>query len=117
MIIKLIISALAVGITAWFMDSITIDPWWATLLVALVLGLINTIIRPVVKLFSLPVNIITLGLFSFVINALMVLLCAWFLSDYFSIAGESFEKFTNALFFSIVLSVVGWLLNLIAPKK
>lgn len=117
MIIKLIVSALAVGITAWFMDSITIQPWWATILVAVVLGLINTFIRPIVKLFSIPVNFLTLGMFSFVINALMVLLCAWFLSDYFAIAGESFERFTNALFFSIVLSIVGWVLNMFAPKK
>lgn len=116
MIVRLIVSALAVGISAWFMDGVTIEPWWATVIVALVLGLINAIIRPVVKLFSLPINMLTLGLFTFVINALMVLLCAWFVGDYFKLEGTMFEQFCSALIFSIVLSVVNWVLHLFVKK-
>lgn len=112
MLVKLIISALSVGITAWFMEGVTVEPWWATIIVAIVLGLINSIIRPVVKLFSLPINVITLGLFTFVINALMVMLCAWFLDDYFKVDG-----FVSALIFSVILGLVSWVLNLFAPKK
>lgn len=112
MFIRLLFSALSVGITAWLMDGVTVEPWWACVMVAIVLGLINAIIRPVVKLFALPINIITLGLFTFVINALMVCLCAWLMGDYFKVDG-----FVSALIFSIVLSVVGWVLNLFAPKK
>lgn len=117
MIVKLIISALSVGITAWLMETINIEPWWACILVAIVLGLINAIIRPVVKLLSFPVNFLTLGLFSFVINALMVMLCAWFLDDYFKIEAQGFDYFLSALIFSVVLSIVGWILNLFKPKK
>lgn len=117
MIIKLIVSALSVGITAWFMDSVSIEPWWATILVAIVLGIINATIRPVVKFFSLPVNILTLGLFTFAINALMVLLCSWCVGDHFVIAGSGMGKFFNAMIFSVVLSIVGWVLNMFAPKK
>lgn len=112
MLVRLIISALAVGITAWCMDSVTIEPWWATVIVAVVLGVINAIIRPVVKLFSLPINVLSLGLFSFVINALMVLLCAWFVGDYFKLEGTFFEKFCSALIFSVILSVVSWVLSI-----
>lgn len=117
MLVRLIFSALSVGITAWLMETINIEPWWACILVAIVLGLINSIIRPVVKFLSFPVNFLTLGLFSFVINALMVMLCAWFLDDYFKIEAQGFNYFLSALIFSIVLSVVGWILNLFNPKK
>ena len=50
MIARLILSAVAVGITAYFMDSVTIEPWWVTVIVAVVLGVINSIVRQVVKL-------------------------------------------------------------------
>ena len=73
MIARLVLSSLAVGITAYFMDSVTIEPWWITVIVAVLLGLINSVVRPVVKLLSLPITILTLGLFALVVNGLMVL--------------------------------------------
>ena len=111
MIIRLLISALSVGITAYLMDTVTVEPWWAAIVVALVLGVINTVIRPIVKLFSLPVNILTLGLFTFVINALMVLLCANVIPAHFHVEG-----FMSALWFSIILSIVSWILSLVIKK-
>ena len=106
MLARLILSAVAVGITAYFMDSVTIEPWWVTVIVAVVLGVINAVVRPIVKLLSLPINILTLGLFSFVINGLMVLLCAWFI-DGFKVDGLG-----AAILFSIIMAVVNWVLNL-----
>ena len=111
MIARFIISAIAVWITAWTLDGVTVEPWWAALLVALILGLVNTFIRPVVKFFSLPINILTLGLFTLVINALMVLLCAWLVSDHFKV-----ENFWWALAFSIVMALVNWVLSLFVKK-
>ena len=69
MITRLIISALAVLITSLTLDGVTVDPWWWAVIIAIVLGLINSWIRPLVKLFALPINILTLGLFTFVIKA------------------------------------------------
>ncbi len=106
MLARLILSAVAVGITAYFMDSVTIEPWWVTVIVAVVLGVINAVVRPIVKLLSLPINILTLGLFSFVINGLMVLLCAWFI-DGFKVDGLG-----AAILFSIIMAVINWVLNL-----
>ncbi|MBR1804376.1 MAG: phage holin family protein [Muribaculaceae bacterium] len=111
MFVRLIVSAIAVGITAWLLPGVTVTPWWAALIVAIVLGLINAFIRPVVKFFTLPLNVLTLGLFSLVINALMVMLCDWF-SDYMKVDG-----FMSALLFSIVLTVVNWVLHLFTHKK
>ncbi|MBR1881741.1 MAG: phage holin family protein [Muribaculaceae bacterium] len=107
MLIRLIFAALAVGITAWLLPGVEIQPWWATVIVAVVLGLINTFIRPVAKFISLPLNILTLGLFTLVINALMVLLCAWCVSDHFKV-----ESFGWALLFSVVLTLVSWFLGI-----
>lgn len=112
MIKRLLISSLTVGITAWMLaPDVTITPWWAAVLVALVLGLVNAVIRPVVKLLSLPITIVTLGLFTLVINALMVLLCTAIIPSYFHVEG-----FVPAMLFSILLSVVGWLINLVIKK-
>ncbi len=111
MIARLLISAVAVWITAWLLPGVNIEPWWAALVVAVLLGLINTFIRPVVKLFALPLNILTLGLFSLVINALMVLLCAWIYER------MTVEGFLDAFWFSIVLTVVNWVLHLFTGKK
>lgn len=111
MIIRLIVSAIAVGITAWLLPGVNVTPWWAALLVAVILGLINALIRPVVKFFTLPLNVLTLGLFSLVINALMVMLCDW-CTDHMTVDG-----FISALLFSVVLTVVNWILHLFAGKK
>ena len=100
MLARLILSAVAVGITAYFMDSVTIEPWWVTVIVAVVLGLINAVVRPAVKLLSLPLTLLTLGLFALVVNGLMVMLCAYFV-DGFKVDGLG-----AAILFSIILAVV-----------
>ena len=112
MITRLIISTLAVLITSYSLDGVHVDPWWWAVIVAIVLGFINSCIKPIVKFFALPVNILTLGLFTFVINALMVLLCSWLIGPHFEVA-----SFWWALAFSIVLTVVNWLLHLFVPSK
>lgn len=73
-------------------------------LVALVLAIINNTIKPIITLISLPVNIVTLGLFSFVINGLMILLAAKLVD------GFTIPSFLMAIYFSTVLSIINWLL-------
>ena len=111
MLARLILSTVAVGITAYFMDSVTIEPWWVTVIVAVVLGFINSAIRPIIKFLSLPINILTLGIFALVINALMVLLCAWFID------GFTVESLGAAILFSIILAIVNWVLNMMFSKE
>lgn len=107
---KILISALAVWLTAAFLDDVTCQPWYTAFVVAIVLGVINTVIRPIVKILSLPINVLTLGLFSLVINGMMVLLCAHFV-DAFTIQGSNWSALGTAIIFSVVLSVVGWILH------
>ena len=106
----LIISALAVGITAYILPGVSITPWWWAVVIAVVLGFINTFVKPIVKLLALPVTILTIGLFSFVINGLMILLCAWIVPAF------QIDGFWPVMLYSVVLGVVSWVLNLIFRK-
>lgn len=98
-IIHWIVSALAILIAAYLIPGVTVTLVGA-LVLAVVLGIINVFIKPVVMLLTLPVNIVTLGIFSLVINALFILLAAMIVPD-FSVSG-----FWSAFFFAIVLSLV-----------
>ncbi len=111
MIARIILPTLAVLITAFTLDGVTVKPWGWAFIVAIVLGLINSWICPLVKFLALPINLLTLGLFTFVINALMVMLCSWLLKPHFVE-----DSFWWALAFSIVLTLVAWLLHLFFPS-
>lgn len=108
LIIKLLINALAIYLTAQIMQSVQIADLKSALIVAVVLGLINALIKPILLFFTMPLNFMTLGLFTFVINALMVWLASYFVS------GFDIPNFMSALIFSIVLSIVSAILTWIA---
>ena len=109
-LINWIISALAVVITSYFLKGVHLDSFVTALLVALVLGIVNAIIKPVLFVLTLPITIITLGLFTLVINALMILL-----TDAL-VAGFSVDNFWWALLFSLVLSIVNAVLHSFTDK-
>ncbi len=94
-----IVSALAIGITAYLLPGASVTLLGAVIL-AVVLGVINVFIKPVVSLLTLPLTIVTLGIFSLVVNALFIILAAKVVPG-FTIAG-----FWTAFFFSIILSLV-----------
>lgn len=106
LLIRLLITTVLVVVIANFLPGISVDSIKTALIVAVVLALLNTFLKPILVFFTLPVTVITLGLFLLVINAVMVLIC-----DYL-IDGFEVKTFMNALFFSIVLSVCQWILNL-----
>lgn len=111
LLISWLVSTAAILITAYVLPGVSIGGFGVALIVAIVLGLINMFLRPLILLLTLPVNILTLGLFTFVINAALVLLAARIVPG-FMVAG-----FWWALLFSLVLAVVNALLHsLTAPK-
>jgi len=95
----------AVLLAAYFVPGITVHSFVTALFVALVLGLINTFIKPVLKILTLPVNILTLGLFGIVLNALFF----WFASVV--VTGFAIAGFIPALIGSIVVSLIMWILD------
>lgn len=104
-IVNLLVSVLAIVITAYLLPGTTIDSISTALMVAVVLGILNAVLRPILTILTLPITILTLGLFSFVLNALMILLVSAV------IPGFHVDGFLWALLFSLVLSLVNTLLN------
>ncbi len=106
-LIKWLVNALAIGITAYLLPGVRVSGFFAALVTALVLGLVNIFIRPLLLLLTLPLNILTLGLLTLVINALLILLVAAI------VPGFSVRGFWWALLFGLVLAVVNFFLNAI----
>ncbi|MBS1138940.1 MAG: Membrane protein of unknown function [Proteobacteria bacterium] len=106
-----IVNALALLALPYVVPSIQIAGFGTALLVAVVLGLINTLLRPLLVLLTLPVTLLTLGLFIFVINALLFQL-AGTLIDGFQVGG-----FWSAMFGSIAYSLISWLLSALLLRK
>ncbi|CAA0079663.1 Uncharacterised protein [Halioglobus japonicus] len=83
----------------------------------MIFGLVNVFVKPLVSLLSLPVTIITLGLFTFIINALMLMLTAWLAGNAMSIEGEGLSQLGWALLGSVVVSIAGIFIGWIMPGK
>ncbi|HKL96178.1 MAG TPA: phage holin family protein [Paludibacteraceae bacterium] len=99
-IANLLISALAVYLTAWLLPGIVVKSFWSAMGISLIIGLLNVLVRPLLTLLTIPVTIVTLGLFLFVIDALIIMLAAKLL-DGFIVNG-----FWWALIFSIIVTSV-----------
>lgn len=104
-LINLLIRVLAVLISAYLLPGIHVENFFTALVVAIVLGIINAILRPILLILTLPINILTLGLFTFVINALLILLVASI------VPGFVVANFWWALLFSLILSIVSGFLH------
>jgi putative membrane protein len=123
LIVKVLINAVAVYAAVLLVPQIVFsfgDDWWKLVAVALVLALINTYIKPIVKALSFPITLLTVGLFALILNALLLLLVA-FISDQFKLGfkiGDFPPKFTadafvGALLGSIVISIVSTVLGML----
>jgi|AntAceMinimDraft_8_1070364.scaffolds.fasta_scaffold92108_2 putative membrane protein len=118
MIIGILVTAAALWVTTAIVPGIRIeDSFISFLIVAVIFGLVNVFVRPVVMLLSLPVTIITLGIFTFVVNALMLMLTAWLAGNVMSIEGDGFTKLYWALIGSVVVSIAATLIVWIMPGK
>jgi putative membrane protein len=99
-IIKLLLSALAVMLVAYLLPGVTVESFWTALIVAALLALLNVTLKPILIVLTIPVTILTLGLFLLVINALIILLADALIS------GFMVSNFWWALAFSLILSIV-----------
>ncbi|GAA0576567.1 phage holin family protein [Kribbella sandramycini] len=121
LIIRLLANAVALAVAAWLVGGITIEGATRSrqiltlLIVAAIFGVVNAVVKPLVKLVSLPLLILTLGLLTFVINAAMLLLTSWItgkLDVQFHVDG-----FWSALFGALIISIVGMIINAVLPDK
>ncbi|MBE7713207.1 MAG: phage holin family protein [Cyanobacteria bacterium SIG26] len=100
MILRWIVFALAIIFVAWIIPGISVDNFLSAMLVCIVLALINAFIKPLLQIISLPINILTLGLFTLVINALLMMFAGYITP------GFEVEGFVSALLGSILLSLL-----------
>jgi putative membrane protein len=107
--INLIVNALAVIIASYALPGVTVTGLLPAILAAVVLALANAFIRPILTILTLPINVLTLGLFSFVISAIIILLVAAI------VPGFGVASFWSALLFSLVLALVVYVLNMLLP--
>ncbi len=109
-IIRILINAAALWVAAQLLDGITLsDRPVSVLIVAVVFGLVNSFIRPVVKLLTFPFTIVTLGLFTLVVNAAMLQLTDW-LTEGLNVVG-----FWTSVLGGIIISLVSWFLSVLLP--
>ena len=111
------VNALALAAATWLLEDISVtgDNEALTMIgVALIFGVVNAVVAPIVKLFSLPFILLTLGLLLFVINALMLLLTEWLANQF----GLNFhvDGFWTAVLGSIIITIATWVLEIVLPE-
>lgn len=106
-LINWLLSAFAILVSAYLLRDfgVRVDNFFTALVIALVLGIVNAILKPILIFLTLPINIFTLGLFTLVINALLIMLVAALVKDF------SVDGFLQALIFGIVLSIISSILH------
>jgi len=115
-ILRILVNAVALAVTAWIMPNfiLTKNPL-EIIVVAIVFGLVNGLIKPIVKLLSLPITVVTLGLFALVINTAMLLLTSWLVGNWLSIEGNFLTQLLYAFLASILISIISTILNWFIP--
>src|SRR3990167_6522904 len=109
-LIQILVNGLAVFITAYLLPGVHVNNFITAIIVGIVLGIVNAFVKPVLVLLTLPITIVTLGLFYLVLNALLILLVAQI------VPGFSVANFWWAILFGVVMSVVSWFLNNLSGK-
>ncbi|MFA5773132.1 MAG: phage holin family protein [Candidatus Paceibacterota bacterium] len=105
LILHWIILSIAVFATSKIIEGIAIDPIWVTLIVGACLTLFNMFVKPIIKILTLPINLITLGLFSLVINGAVF----WYMGTF--IQGFSVSTFYAAFIGALLVSIINWILS------
>jgi len=100
---KLLITALALLAVAYLLPGVVVSSFYIALIVAVILGLLNLVVKPILVVLTLPINILTLGLFMWVINGFLL----WFVSTF--VGGFSVSGFWVAVLASLIVSVFAWL--------
>lgn len=103
---KLLITAVAVLVGAYFLNGVTVASIWWAIGFAVILSVVNYIIRPILQLLSLPITFLTFGLFALVVNGFSLLIAAWVTGG-----GVQVENLWYAILFAIVISLISALLN------
>ena len=115
-IIRWLVTAIAVGVAVWLVPGIDTvggnEAWVSIAIFGLILSLINISIKPLMQILSLPISVLTLGIFYLVVNTLMIYIAAWLANGIFQ-SGSEIATFGSAFVASIVISIVSGIVNAI----
>lgn len=115
-VLNILGTAASLWVAVWLVDGFEFSgEWWQFLIVAVIMGVANAIVKPILKLFSLPLILVTLGLFLLVVNALVLALVVW-LSGQFELGLTSDGFFWSTFLASIVVSIVSWIIGAVLPE-
>jgi putative membrane protein len=116
-VLKLLGTAASLWVAVWIVNGFEFSgEWWQFLIVAFIMGVANALVKPILKLFSLPLILVTLGLFLLVVNALVLGLVVW-LSGQFELGLTSEGFFWSTFLASIVVSIVSWIISAVLPEN
>jgi putative membrane protein len=110
LILKLLGAAVSVFVSAYIIPGVSVDTYFTSLVVAVIFGLLNTFVKPILVILTLPVTILTLGIFYLLINALMVIITASV------VKGFQVDSILAAILFGISVSIINSLLNIFIDK-
>lgn len=106
-IIQLLLTALAVYISARFTPGVHIASYWSAIVVALVMTLLNIFVKPILTFISLPITLLTMGIFLLIINAIIILIASYLVGSF------HVDGFGSAILFSVVFTIISWLLKVL----
>lgn len=112
-------TAAALWVAVWLVNGFEFDgAWWEFLIAAAIVGLANVIVKPILRLLSLPIVLLTFGLFLIIVNALVLQLAVWLSGpDVFDLGLTSTGFFWATFWASIVVSIVGWAIGVFLPDN
>ncbi|MGA2191898.1 MAG: phage holin family protein [Nitrospirota bacterium] len=111
LMVKWLINSVAVFVASYLVKGIIIEHFWAGVIAAAVLGIVNAFIKPVIFILTLPITLLTLGFFTLIINALMLRLVSWAV-DGFVVSG-----FWAAFWGALIISIVSWFISMVFDSE
>lgn len=110
LIVRLAINVFTLLVVEYLVPGFTLANLWTAVIAAIAIGIVNTLIRPILQLIALPITLLTFGVFAFLVNVFLL----WMTSKF--VPGFVIDSFTTAIIASIVLSLVSWFLNKLASE-
>jgi len=111
LLIRLLINGLALYVVSYLIPGFYFNDIYSLVVTVVVIGVVNTFIKPILQIIALPISILTLGLFAFFINVALLYSVAYF------VPGFEIDEFTTAIVSSILLTIVSWFLNRLAKEN
>jgi len=114
-LITVAVNTIALWVAVYLLPGLDFNgEWWQWLILGLIFGIVNAVVKPIAKLLTLPLTIVTLGLFLFILNAVMLLLTSWLSGIVLS--AFTISSFVDAILGAIIIALVGMVLNFVLSR-